>query len=116
MRMQRGEAAVEICTLPEGHMPESLKIDANGNFWIAALESAGFDIVTPKGEIVGFVETGGLPLNGTLQGGKLYVTDLGPFDETLPAPQFFGRLQSVDIGVQPGPSFRSDINLKGFVL
>ncbi|WP_181183467.1 MULTISPECIES: SMP-30/gluconolactonase/LRE family protein [unclassified Mesorhizobium] len=111
MRLRKGGTPAEVCTLPQGHTPESLKIDANGNFWVAALEAAGFDIVRPNGEIAGFLRTGGLPLNGTLKDGRLYVADLGPFQEDLPAPQLIGRLQSVECGVRPGPTFRSSIEI-----
>ncbi|MGY5809004.1 SMP-30/gluconolactonase/LRE family protein [Rhizobium sp. LEGMi198b] len=111
MRMKKGGSPAEVCTLPPGHTPESLKIDENGNFWVAALEAAGFDIITPNGEIIGFIPTGGLPLNGTLHGGRLYVADLGPFDESQPAPQFLGRIQAVQCNARPWPSFRSTIDM-----
>jgi gluconolactonase len=111
MRLGKDGRPQEICTLPENHTPESLKIDENGNFWIAALEMGGFDVVTPAGKIIDFISTGGLPLNGTLHGGRLYVADLGPFDEALPAPQLLGRLQAVDCKIAPGPQFRASIRI-----
>lgn len=110
MSMRKGGAVAQICTLPEGHIPESLKIDENGNFWVAALEAAGFDVISPRGERINFVPTGGLPLNGTLHDGKLYVADLGPYDESGPEMQLVGRLQSVLCDVRPGPVFRSAID------
>lgn len=113
MRMRRGGQPVAICTLPEMHIPESLKIDADGNFWIATLEASGFDIVSPAGDIIGQIDTGGLPLNGTLHGNRLYVTDLGPYDDNLPGPQMVGRLLTVPVPVKPGPTFRSQINIPG---
>lgn len=113
MKLSHGGEAEMFCLLPEGHTPESIAIDADGNLWVAALEAAGFDRIGPDGAITGFVHTGGLPLNGVLAGGRLYVTDLGDYDETISDPQIIGRIQAVDLGVEPGPSFRSAIVLSG---
>lgn len=113
MVMRPGQPAQTLCILPEEHTPESIAIDAQGRLWVAALEQGGFDILDQRGTIVGFVRTGGYPLNAVLDGGFLFVTDLGDYDESLPDPQIVGRIQSVEVGVGPAPRFRSRIASQG---
>ena len=31
--------------MPEGHIPDGLKIDAEGNFWITAVAAGGVDVI-----------------------------------------------------------------------
>ena len=91
------EVSIEkvIHTLPEGHIPDGLKIDANGDYWITTVASGGVDHVRKDGTPIDFLETGGTILNCCFgKGGKLFCCDMGPFDVTGAA--MTGRLIEVD--------------------
>ncbi len=97
-----------IARMPEGHIPDGLKIDVNGNFWITAVAGGGVDVFDKTGKHLDFVETGGTILNCVFgKGGKLFCCDMGPFDVTGSA--MTGRLISVDVGVEGMPLFRGAI-------
>ena len=62
-----------IHTLPEGHIPDGLKIDVNGNLWITTVASGGVDVISKDGTPIDFLETGGTILNCVFgKGGALY--------------------------------------------
>ena len=67
-------------TLAEGHIPDGFKIDTDGNFWITTFGSGGLDVLSPTGEHLDFLETGGVPLNCVFGGTSLYVCDFGTTD------------------------------------
>ena len=97
-----------IHQMPEGHIPDGLKIDADGNFWITAVAAGGLDVIDRQGKPLRFVETGGTILNCVFgKGGVLYCCDMGPFDVTGSA--MTGRLIKVDVGVEGMPLFRGAI-------
>ena len=97
-----------IHTMPKGHIPDSLKIDAAGNFWITAVAAGGVDVIDRNGKPLHFLETGGTILNCVFgKGGPLYCCDMGPFDVTSAA--MTGRLIKVDVGVEGMPLFRGAI-------
>jgi gluconolactonase len=100
-----------IHELPEGHIPDGLKLDAEGNLWIATFGSGGLDVIAPDGSHVDFVETGGVLTNCAFGGSTLYVTDFGT-TETPDATPMFGRLMKVDVGVAGMPHFSGAISLK----
>ncbi len=52
-----------IHEMPEGHIPDGLKIDAEGNFWITAVAAGGVDVIDRNGKPLDFLETGGTILN-----------------------------------------------------
>ena len=60
-RMLPGQASEQIGRLPEGHVPDGLKIAANGDLWITAYRGGGIDILAPDGSWKDFLETGGIP-------------------------------------------------------
>ncbi len=106
-RKPDGTKAV-IHTFAEGHIPDGLKIDAEGNFWIATVTSGGVDVVSKDGKPLDFVDVGGTALNCCFsRGRKLYVCDMGPFDVSGAA--MTGRLVEVDVGVEGMPLFRGAI-------
>ncbi|MDQ2736639.1 MAG: SMP-30/gluconolactonase/LRE family protein [Pseudomonadota bacterium] len=97
-----------IQTLPENHIPDGLKIAADGNLWITTVVSGGVDILRKDGTWLDFLEVGGTILNcvfGT--GGKLFCCDMGPFDTT--GAVMSGRLVCVDAGVEGMPLWRGAI-------
>lgn len=97
-----------IHTLPEGHIPDGLKIDAAGNLWITTVASGGVDVIRKDGTPLDFLYTGGTILNCVFgKGGALYVCDMGPFDVTGAA--MTGRLVRVEVGVEGMPLYRGAI-------
>lgn len=97
-----------IHTMPEGHIPDGLKIDAGGNFWITAVAAGGVDVIDPSGKPIDFLDSGGTILNCCFgKGGALYLCDMGPFDVTGSA--MTGRLVRVEVGVEGMPLFRGAI-------
>jgi gluconolactonase len=97
-----------ICRMPEGHIPDGLKVDVKGNLWITAVAGGGVDVFDPNGKHLDFLETGGTILNCVFgKGGALYVCDMGPFDVTGAA--MTGRLVRVEVGVEGMPLFRGAI-------
>lgn len=97
-----------VCRMPEGHIPDGLKIDINGDFWITAVAGGGVDHFSKDGRHIEFLETGGTILNCVFgRGGKLFCCDMGPFDTTGSA--MTGHLIEVDLGVEGMPLFRGAI-------
>jgi gluconolactonase len=106
-RKPNGEKRV-IHVMPEGHIPDGLKIDASGNFWITAVAAGGVDVIDRNGEPLHFLDTSGTILNCAFgRGGALYCCDMGPFDVTGAA--MTGRLVRVEVGVEGMPPFRGAI-------
>lgn len=98
-----------IHTLPDGHIPDGLKIDVNGDLWITTVASGGVDRIRKDGTPVDFLEVGGTILNCCFgKGGKLFCCDMGPFDTSGAA--MTGRLVEVDVGVEGMPLFRGAIS------
>ena len=97
-----------IHELPEGHIPDGFKIDADGNFWITTFSSGGLDVLAHDGAAVGFLETGGVPLNCAFGGTAIFVCDFGTTD-TGDATPMFGRLLRVEVGVSGMPQYRGAI-------
>jgi gluconolactonase len=108
---RRPDGTTEVVhELPEGHVPDGFKIDVDGNFWITTFGSGGLDVVSRDGEHLGFLETGGVPLNCTFgPDGSLFVCDFGTTD-TGDATPMFGRLLKVDAGVVGMTQFRGAIS------
>ena len=99
----------QIHQLPEGHVPDGLKIDAEGNLWITTFMSGGVDIVAADGTAIGFLETGGVPLNCTFHQGDLIITDFGDITEITSDAPMDGRLWRVSVDVEGMPLFRGAI-------
>jgi gluconolactonase len=106
-RRPDGQKSV-LHTLAENHIPDGLKIDVEGNFWITTVASGGVDVVAKDGRHLDFLEVGGTILNCVFgKGGALFCCDMGPFDVTGAA--MTGRLVRVDVGVEGMPLFRGAI-------
>jgi gluconolactonase len=87
-----------VCALPEGHVPDGLKIDAGGSYWITCVFAGVIDVVTRAGELARVIETGGVPLNCVFDGTQLLVTDHGPLSDATLTPMD-GRLVRFETGV-----------------
>lgn len=106
-RKRRGEPSELVCHLPEGHVPDGLKIDVNGNLWVTTFMGAAIDVISPGGQLREEISCGGVPLNCVFKGTHLYITDFGDVDH-VPAGAFMGgRLTRIDVGVEGMPLFRS---------
>jgi gluconolactonase len=108
-RMRPGGESEQIHQLPEGHIPDGLKIDERGNLWVTTFMSGGVDIIAPDGSPLDFLETGGVPLNCVFDGTDLLVTDFGDITEIPAAAPMTGRLWRIPVGVAGMPLFRGAI-------
>jgi gluconolactonase len=103
-RRPNGEKRV-IHTFRDNHVPDGVKIDIAGNFWVATVTSSGVDIVSKEGAAIDFLDLGAaVPLNCAFDGTELYIADFGHADTTGEA-LMIGRLLRVDVGVRGMPLF-----------
>lgn len=109
-RKRPGQPSEKIHQLPEGHIPDGLKIDARGDLWITTFMSGGVDVVAPDGSPVDFLETGGVPLNCVFQGTDLIITDFGDLTQVPAAAPMTGRLWRASVGVAGMPLYRATIS------
>lgn len=105
-RKRPGEPSELLCRLPEGHVPDGLKIDVNGNLWVTTFMGAVIDVLAPDGTLLEQVACGGVPLNCIFKGTDLYITDFGDIDHIPPGAFMGGRLTRIDAGVEGMPLFR----------
>ena len=108
-RKRPGRPFEQIHQLPEGHIPDGLKVAANGDLWITTFMSGGVDIIRPDGTPIDFLETGGVPLNCVFAGTDLVITDFGDVTEVTAAAPMDGRLWRVAVGTAGMPLFRGAI-------
>jgi gluconolactonase len=118
VRRRRPDGSVDLLvTLPEGHIPDGLKLAENGNLYVTTITSGGIDVLSPDGEMLGLVETGGEPQNCVFAGSELYVTDFGEIsqfsEEGMRAAAECGRLLRTDVGVRGMPLFRGALGARG---
>ena len=108
-RKRPGSPSVLLTRLDEGHIPDGLKIAADGDLWVTAFMAGGVDILATDGTHKDFLETGGVPLNCVFLDGSLIITDFGDISEVTAAAPMVGRLWRVPVGVQGQPLFRGAI-------
>lgn len=108
-RKRPGQPSEQIARLAEGHIPDGLKIAADGDLWVTTVLGGGVDVLTSDGTWKDFLETGGAPLNCIFHGGALYITDFGDITEIGADAPMNGRLWRVDVGVEGMPLFRGSI-------
>jgi gluconolactonase len=109
-RMTPGEPPTLIHQFPEDHVPDGLKIDENGNLWITTYSSHGVDIIAKDGSPLGFIETGGIPMNCVFDRDSLIVCNLGDVDvRDRRAAPVVGRLERLSVGVRGMPLFRGAV-------
>jgi gluconolactonase len=111
VKRRRPDGSVELlATLPEDRILDGMKVAADGNLYIAGVTSGGIDVLSPDGEVVDFIETGGAPLNCVFEGDALYVADFGEFSpEAERGEVAAGRLTRVPVGVAGQPLFRGRV-------
>jgi len=108
-RMRPGEPSERIAVLPEGHIPDGLKVAANGDLWITTVLGGTVDILGADGTFKDSLETGGAPLNCVFHDGALIITDFGDRTEVPASAPMDGRLWRIDVGVEGMPLFRGSI-------
>jgi len=86
----------QIAQLPEGHVPDGLKIAGNGDVWITTFMGSGVDILRSDGTPVDFLETGGTVLNCVFHQGDLIITDMGDIEGLNDAAPMDGSLWRVE--------------------
>jgi gluconolactonase len=114
VRRRRPDGSVElVATLPEDRILDGMKIAANGNLYITGVTSGGIDVVRPDGELVDFIDTGGMPLNCVFDADAdaVYVADFGEWSAEAEqgAAVASGRLVRVQVGVTGQPLFRGTV-------
>ncbi len=95
--------------LAERHIPDGLKLAANGDLWITTFTSGGVDILRPDGTHVDFLETGGIQCNCLFHEGALYLTDFGEGATVTTEAPMIGRLTRVDVDTAGMPLLRGAI-------
>lgn len=97
VRRRDPSGAIEVLVeLPEGRVPDGLKVGSDGTLYITGGPAGGLDVVSPSGELGQFLQVGVNPTNCTFDASTLYVTDGGTTGETTDA-SFGGRLWAVEL-------------------
>jgi gluconolactonase len=112
VRRRHPDGSIDLLTtLPEGHIPDGLKLTTDGTLYITTVSSGGIDVVAPDGNRLGFVKTGGEPLNCVFDGSDLYVTDFGEVSHEAEGAETAaaGRLLRLRLDVSGSPPFRGAI-------
>jgi len=112
VRRRRPDGSLHvIATLPENRIPDGLKRAHDGHLYVAGVTSGGIDVISPDGELAGFIATGGAPLNCVFAGTDLYVADYGESGPDADDGEAVacGRLLRVDVGVAGQPVHRGAI-------
>jgi gluconolactonase len=92
----------------EGHIPDGLKIDVQGNFWVTTVTSGGIDVVSHDGKALDFLALDAVPLNCIFDGTTLCIADAGKAECDDPAPMT-GRLLRIEVGIHGMPLFSGTI-------
>jgi len=108
-RLRADGSVEELHTLPDGHIPDGLKVAADGSLWITTFTSGGVDIVAADGTPLDFLETGGVQCNCIFHDGFLYLTDFGEGAQVTSAAPMIGRLSRVPVDVKGMPLHRGAI-------
>ena len=118
IRRRKPNGEIELlATLPEDRIVDGLKFAENGDLYITGITSAGVDVLSPGGEVDGFIHTGGEPQNCVFKGDALYIADFGLIPQFGPdgmrAAAEEGRLLRVPTEVGGAPMFHGSIEPPG---
>ncbi|HEY2278719.1 MAG TPA: SMP-30/gluconolactonase/LRE family protein [Streptosporangiaceae bacterium] len=69
----------------EAAVPDGFKIAPDGRYYVATVTSGGVHILTPDGDLAGFIPVGMTPTNCAIDGSALIVTDGGRPGDTQAA-------------------------------
>ena len=108
-RRRPGARSEQIAQLADGHIPDGLKVAADGRLWVTTFMGGGVDILRPDGTLEDFLDTGGTVLNCVFHAGDLIITDMGDITGLTDQAPMDGRLWRVSVGVQGMPLFRGAI-------
>lgn len=108
-RKRPNEASELICALPDGHIPDGLKIAEDGKFWVTGFTAGGIAVVAQNGALSDFLETGGVPLNCVFDNDSLLITDNGAWSGDSAEAQMGGSLRRALVGVRGMPLYRGAI-------
>ncbi|MFJ9900671.1 SMP-30/gluconolactonase/LRE family protein [Streptomyces sp. NPDC091280] len=109
-RLLPGGLTEHITTLPEGHTPEAVKADVDGNLWIANFEAGGIDVIARDGTPLHEVVLGGVPINFAFGEGELYVIDFGLTEHENPYGYRPGQLKRVPCRTAGAPVLRGALD------
>ncbi|MEU6259648.1 SMP-30/gluconolactonase/LRE family protein [Streptomyces griseorubiginosus] len=112
-RLLPGGRTEHITTLPEGHTPEAVKADADGNLWIANFEAGGIDVIARDGTPLREVVLGGVPINFAFGDGELYVVDFGLTAHETPYGYRPGQLRRTACRTAGAPVLRGALDPSG---
>jgi gluconolactonase len=99
-----------VATLDENHVPDGLKVAANGDLYVTTVTSGGIDIVSQDGSRADFLAVGSVPTNCAFDGSRLIVTDGGRPGESTEAA-YGGVLWAVALdGAEGMELFRGSIS------
>ena len=74
---RRHEGSVEVMAFPARRVLDGLKIGDDDLIYVTGGPIGGIDVLSPEGELVDFLETGGDLTNCVFVGHDLYVTCMG---------------------------------------
>jgi gluconolactonase len=99
--LENGER-VEICRLPDGHIPDGFAVATDGRIFIATATSHGVTVLSPDGEVLDHLMLAhdSFASNCCFDGSALYVTDFGPGGVDDPSQ---GKVWRVDTDAQGFP-------------
>lgn len=95
---------LEICQLPEGHIPDGLAVAMDGRMFISTCGSHGITVVSPHGEVLDLLllDDAAVPTNCAWDDrGGLWVTDFGTRWEQEDGAGRLWRVQTDGTGLPP---------------
>ncbi|VXB63063.1 SMP-30/gluconolactonase/LRE family protein [Aeromicrobium sp. 9AM] len=112
-RLRRNGTTEVVAVLPEGHIPEGVKVALDGSLWITNFEAGGVDVIERDGTPREVIHVGGVPVNCLFGDGWLFVADFGhpsdPLDEDSFRP---GSIRRIRVTTRGMPLNRGSIDRK----
>jgi gluconolactonase len=104
-------SVVLLATLPEDRILDGIKLAENGDLYVTGATSGGIDILSPAGDVLDFIRTGGTPLNCIFDDTDLYVADYGDaaLDDEEGEGARSGRLLRLQLEAAGQPLYRGTV-------